>query len=446
MTSGPSFPKSLQFPFNYTTLNVTAPLFSIFLFENMNIRDILTVDRPSGQKPAVFRRNIMAAPRRTFLVFLIVLTAFNLRASLAIVGPLLSFIETDLSLSAAAAGLLTTLPLLIFALFSPFVSKAGIKFGGAATIFSGLAVMTAGILLRVTGSIPALFTGTALIGYGIIVGNVLIPGVIKHHFPEKIGIMTGLFTTTMCLSSAIASAICVPIAEKSPLGWRGSFLTFAFPAAVALCFWFPLLRRKSGDSTPSGTSGFQELLHSGIAWQVSAFMGLQSFLFYCLLSWLPQIIASHGISAASSGYSFSLFQIIAIPASFLAPIIAERAENQIRIATVSSLIYTCGALVLLTARNVPLLVLSIVLMGIASGSSFSLCFAFFSIRAGNKEQATKLSGMAQCVGYLVASVGPVLFGALNDRFHSWTIPLLIFIGMTILLMFTGRLAGRNVKI
>jgi len=388
----------------------------------------------------------MARPRRTFLVFLIILTAFNLRASLSIVGPLLSFIETDLSLSAAAGGFLTTIPLLVFAFCSPVISRAGIRFGNAAVIFTGLAVMTFGILLRVTGSIPALFTGTVLIGFGIIVGNVLIPGVIKHHFPEKIGIMTGVFTTTMCLSSAVITAVCVPIAEHSPLGWRGAFLTCAFPAAAALCFWFPFLRNKTAGPDKSAAAGFQELLHSSVAWQVSAYMGLQSFLFYCLLSWLPQIITSHGISASQAGYSFSLFQVIAIPASFLAPILAERAKDQVRITTISSLIYTSGALLLLTAKSVPLLAFSIILMGIASGSSFSLCFEFFSIRAGSNEQATELSGMAQCIGYLVASAGPVLFGALNDHFHSWTIPLLIFICITILLMLSGRLAGRSVKI
>ena len=59
----------------------------------------------------------------------VIFIAVNMRAPLTSVGPLVELIRDHLQLSNTMAGMITTLPLLSFALFSPFVPKFAKRFG-----------------------------------------------------------------------------------------------------------------------------------------------------------------------------------------------------------------------------------------------------------------------------------------------------------------------------
>ena len=392
----------------------------------------------------------MTRNQKFFIILLIIITAINLRPSLAVTGALLPYIEADLSLSAAAAGFLTTLPLIAFAVLSPAISRLAIHFGENRMLLVGMAVLTAGILIRVSGNAYPLYAGTILIGFGIAAGNVLIPGVIKEHFPDQIGSMTGLFTTSMSVGSALSTAICVPLVANPAFGWRGTFMIWAAPAAASVILWFFLIHSSKDPSDSrsqiSEASGFKALLHNRLAWYVTCFMGFQSFLFYCMLTWLPQILMSHGITAEAAGYFLSLYQLISLPASLITPILAKKHHDQVWLVIQSGILYLASAVLFIVGRSLPILILAIVMIGYASGTIFCITFMFFGLRSRSQKEATELSGMAQSVGYLMASIGPVLFGSIYDCFHTWTIPLLVFIAVTILMMLFGSKAGQDKKL
>lgn len=67
----------------------------------------------------------------------------------------------------------------------------------------------------------------------------------------------------------------------------------------------------------------------------------------------------------------------------------------------------------------------------------------FSLRTQSTHEATELSGMAQSFGYLLAAIGPVLFGLLHDITHSWTVPLLMLAAISALIFIVGMRAGNN---
>jgi MFS transporter, CP family, cyanate transporter len=385
--------------------------------------------------------------RSVLLVLAIVLLAANLRPALTGVAPLIGQIRTDTSVSNGIAGLLTTLPLLAFGLLSPVAPRLARRVGLERTLLASLLVLAVGILLRSAGTVVALFLGTAILGAAIVVGNVLLPGLVKQEYPERAGLMTSVYSTALGISAALAAGVSVPVAQLTDVSWRGSLALWALPALLAAVAWVPELRRShrpenSSVQTPHGVSG---LWRSTLAWQVTLFMGLQSLAYYVTLTWLPEILREEGVSAARAGWMLALSQAVAILTMFLAPVIAGRRPSQRGVVVGAVALSGSGTLGLLLLGNIGG-VLWVVLLGLGQGACFSLALTFFALRAPDSQHAAALSGMAQSVGYLLAAVGPSLFGVLRDVTHAWTVPLVLLLAITVCLLIAGLGAARDAHV
>lgn len=386
-----------------------------------------------------------AIPNPMLIIAGIILITFTMRSPITSVGPLVGSIGSDLGLSNGMSGMLTTVPLLAFALLSPLAPSIGHRFGTERTLFAGLLTILLGVALRSSGFILTLFVGTAFIGAGIAICNVLIPGLVKQRFPQKAGLLTSVYTTTMSMCAAIASGVSIPLAKGANLGWQGSLAFWAIVVIIAISVWLPQLRGtgKPAPAMKQKNTPKKGLWRSALAWQVTFFMGLQSFLFYCTIAWLPAILQQHGISQTNSGWLLSLVQVISLPASFLAPVLASRFRDQRLMSVVIGMLSLLGCAGLLINGNMALLILCLVFLGLAQGASISLALTFIVIRTENVRQAAELSGMSQSVGYLLAAFGPIFIGFIFDLTHSWTVPLLSLILVSLLVIFAGLGAGRN---
>ncbi|MDQ0247379.1 CP family cyanate transporter-like MFS transporter [Bacillus fengqiuensis] len=372
------------------------------------------------------------------LILGIIFAAANLRAPLTSVGPIIETIRRDMGMSNTAAGMLTTLPLLAFALFSPFAPKMARRFGLEYTLFGALLLLWAGIMLRSVPFIQTLFIGTALLGTAIAICNVLLPGLIKREFSNKVGIMTGVYSVSMNMWAAIASGISIPITQGLGFGWRGALVCWVLLSIVSIVFWIPRLRlhHQSAVSPTKGSS----LWHSRLAWKVALFMGLQSTVFYVVITWLPAILHQQGMSQSEAGWLLSLTQFASLPATFIVPVLAGRSPNQRKLVGFITSFLLLGYIGLLSGMT-SLAPLYVIMIGVAVGAAFGLATMFFVLRTHNAHQAAELSGMAQSVGYLLAAIGPTLFGFIHDVTHSWTIPLIILVAGAILLFIVGMEAG-----
>lgn len=376
----------------------------------------------------------------TFVLIGIILVSFTLRSPITAVGPLVQMIRNDLGISNSSAGLLTTIPLLAFAVLSFYSFRLGSRFGNQMVIFIGLLLLCAGIILRSAGSVPFLFLGTVIIGIGIAVSNVLLPSLVKEFYPEKIGIITGLYSTSMGFFAALGSGLSVPLAQEWHLEWQKSLLVWIIMVVVAICIWIPQLFHPSSQrkkQTAVHTQKTNNIWKSTTAWQLTLYMGLQSLLFYCSIAWLPEIMQRvNGISSVSSGWLLLVMQIAALPSTFLVPILAQKwPHHQKTIVIVISILTVVGFSVLLIGSG--LLVLSMILLGISQGANLSFTLVMIGMKASNAAEATKLSGMAQGVGYGLASIGPLLMGFLLDLTGSTNMLLMLFIIIAILLMIDG---------
>jgi CP family cyanate transporter-like MFS transporter len=382
--------------------------------------------------------------RNLLLVLGIVLLAANLRPALTGVAPLIGQIRADTGISHGVAGLLTTLPLLAFALLSPIAPRLARRFGMEGVLLASLLVLASGILLRWVGDVTTLFLGTATLGAAIAVGNVLLPGLVKREFPGRAGLMTSVYSTSLGTSAALAAGVSVPLAQLGGIGWRGALAVWALPALLACVAWLPQLGRSDRSEDPSAESspGIKDLWRSSLAWQVTLFMGLQSLAYYVTLTWLPEILQAGGMSAARAGWMLGLSQVVAIVAMFLAPVLAERRPSQRGVVVVAACLSGAGALGLLLAGSTAG-ALWIVLLGLGQGASFSLALTFFALRTLDPGHAAALSGMGQSFGYLLAAGGPFLFGVLRDATGAWKVPLALLLAATVCLLIAGLGAARD---
>lgn len=378
------------------------------------------------------------------LVIAIVLAAANLRATLTGVGTLLPMIRQDTGLSSAGAGLLNTLPLLTFAVTSPFVGRTSRKFGSTRLLVAALGVLMLGTAIRSLPTIACLFAGTVVLSAAIACGNVLLPAIIRHSVPPpRIGAISALYVTVMSLIAAVSSGISVPLARALPGGWRSALAWGAVLVLIALTVWLPRLRGSAPGSTPATTHSATPW-RSWLAWQVSFFMGLQSLAFYTSIAWLPSILIGHGASATGAGWLLFLYQVVALVSSIAVPFLSRGSQDQRWIAASAALLVAAGFVALLAAPGVP--VLACALLGLGAGAAVVLALTFQSHRAGDSHQAASLAGMAQSIGYLVAATGPLLLGILHDRLDDWTLPLVVLIALSLVMAFFGYGAGRDIRV
>lgn len=392
------------------------------------------------------KQNIKSMPSNIGLIILgIIVIAANLRTPLTSVGPLVSLIRDDIHISNTLAGLITTVPLLAFALLSPLVPKLGRKYGVERIIMTALVFLTVGIVIRSLSGAANLFIGTAILGFAIAVCNVLLPSIIKRDFPNKIGSMTGVYSISMNLCGAIASGISIPLAVNAGLKWQGALGIWGILSFVSILCWFPQLRnqsKKSATTSQQMTSNDVNVWRSPLAWQVTFFMGIQSMVFYVLIAWLPEILKQQGIDSNQSGWYLSIMQLSMLPFTFIVPVIAGRMSSQRLLVVITTILLLTGTLGLLYGSS-SIILLWIILLGIGGGFAFSLSMMFFGLRTENAHQAAELSGMAQSIGYLLAAIGPALIGYLHDATNSWNLPLYILLGASVLLFLVGIGAARN---
>lgn len=379
---------------------------------------------------------------RWLLVLGIIFIAAALRAPFTSVGPLIQMIQEDLGLSNTVAGAITTIPLLAFAILSPFAPKLARRFGLANVLLMAMVMLAIGILIRSSSGTGMLFTGTAILGLSIAVCNVLLPGLIKGKFPQKIGLMTGVYSVSMNLCAATASAISVPLASNSGFGWRGTLAIWFMIAALATLFWIPQMRKLDQGSGAKRSSSNANIWRSSLAWKVTIFMGLQSLLYYVFIAWFSVLLGERGMTSSHAGWILSLMQLAQLPFTFFVPLWAGRMKNQRILVVITAVLYFIGISGIWLGSSA-LMVVWAICFGIAGGFAFGLAMMFFSLRTRSTQEAAELSGMAQSVGYVLAAMGPALFGLLHDVTGSWSIPLILLLGASVLLLVVGLGAGSN---
>lgn len=379
----------------------------------------------------------------------ILLIAINLRGPITGVGPILAFIAHDLALSATQAGMLTTLPLLAFAILSPISSGLARKVGLEPSLMMALIAIAGGIVIRSAGSTVALFLGTGIIGVGIAIANVLLPSLLKRDFPHKISTLTAIYVLVMGIGSTISSSTAMPLLNLADRLSISAIPNWAFSLAgviifplLAMLIWLPQMRRHTRPTadTPEIDS-HSYLWRSAAAWQITVFLGINSFVMYIFISWLPSILIDNGYSEHQAGYIHGILQLsTAIPALALIPLMAKMKDKRLLGLAMAVLSFAGIVGLLLMPQHAVIWTIG---FGIGCGGGFILGLSFVGIRTHDAHQAAALSGMAQCMGYLLAATGPIIFGSLHEITGSWDTPLIMVAGISVIWAGLAMQAGKS---
>ncbi|ORT57713.1 MFS transporter [Streptomyces sp. CB03238] len=405
--------------------------------------------RPSPQGAAA-RRALLAHP--VLLLVGIVLASLNMRAALASVSPLVGEISASFGLSSTASSLVTSVPVLFLgvgALVTPWLAR---RLGTERVLVGALLLLAVGILVRVLPSLYALYGGGVLVGTAIALLNVLMPGLIKRDFPDRAASMTSVYTGAMIAGATVVAAASVPLERAFGGSWEASLAFWSLLAAVAAVAWLPQVliarERRTGREVrvvPGAAPTGRSVWRSALAWQVTLFMGLQSLWSYVLIAWLPTIFTDQGMSRSTAGVVFAFNNLVQVAGAFLVPLLAGRMRGQRPLVALVTSLVAAGYAGLMVAPVSGAWLWAAVL-GVGQGGAVGLALTLIVLRSGDAVTASRLSGMAQTVGYLLAAAGPLAAGAVHEATGGWTVPIALVLCVCVAALAVGLLAARDRKL
>ncbi len=377
---------------------------------------------------------------RVLVLLGIVVLGFNLRPAAVSVGPVLDEIRGTLGMSGTTAGVLTTLPVLGFAAFGALAPELARRAGVHRVTLLSLVAVVVGLGVRARTDQIWLFLAMSFVALaGMATANVLLPPLVRLHFPTRVGLVTALYTTSMAIGLTFASVLTVPISEQ--LGsWRWGLAAWAVTAGLAALPWLGLVRHDKSLAATPHTVRLRDVARTRLGWAMAVFFGLQSLQAYSIFGWFAQVYRDAGFSPATAGLLLGVITAMSIPLSFVIPSLAARLQNQTWLILALGACYPVGyvGLILAPAGGAWLWA---VLVGVGA-SIFPLVLTLIGLRARTGEGTAALSGFTQSVGYLMAAIGPLGIGVLYDATGGWTLPLSVLCVIVLGQIAAGLLVAR----
>jgi MFS transporter, CP family, cyanate transporter len=382
---------------------------------------------------------------------------YNLRGAITSLPPVFPELQDSLGLSSATVSILAATPVIVFGVVSGFSAKLARRAGEERVLLGACVLLIIGLIARGAAPGALLFPGTIACSAAIAVMNVLLSSLIKRRWPERAGFLIGLYITALSAGAIVGSLVSVPLWQATSgsvaltLGW------LAAPAALAALLWLPQLRSASrpasrasagqpgqpgqaGRSAPASPARVAVHRHA-ITWHVTIFMGMQSLLYYATLSWLPTMLRDRGESASGAGDLLALMGVGNLAVSLLVPMAAQRMRSQVTLVAPTVIAIAGGLAALLYAPlgGAPAWAL---ILGAGQNAALALAIFFTAARAPHAVAAASLSSLAQAVGYLLASAGPLEVGLLHSATGSWTVPVTVLFVLCGVMFVAGLLAAR----
>lgn len=366
------------------------------------------------------------------MLSVVVLVALNLRLALSSLPAVATEIKAETGWNDALIGTLTTVPVLCMGLFALLVPRFAAVIGRRSAVAIGLAAMAVGLSLRLVGAVGVtLFASALLAGISIAIMGGLVPGIVREQLSGSMGTATALWTAAMMGGAALGAAATLPLAELLG-GWNRALALWAVPAVIALIAWSLLERGNTGADRPPALPGLRDLpWRNPVAWALTAFMTLNSIVFYSSLAWIAPSYAERGYSLQVSGLFFGAFTIAQVFGALVLPSLSHRVPYRRTLFTSSVLLCSAALLVIGVAPGfAPPLVLAV--LGFTLSGSFAMALGLLSEYAPDAAGSARLTAMAFFVTYTVAAFGPFAAGALMDAANSWPLVFSILAAVSLL--------------
>ncbi|TNM38685.1 MFS transporter [Nocardioides albidus] len=378
--------------------------------------------------------------QRLLVVLGIVVLAFNLRPAASSVGPLLEEVRAGVPLGDTEAGLLTTLPVLCFAVVGGAAPRLAAWVGLHRVTLLGLILLAGCLWTRghVHQGWAFLVLSFAALA-GAAAANVLMPSLVKLHFPAHVGLLTAVYTTSMAVGLTLSSALTVPIATTAgEVDYARGLGAWAVTAAIAVLPWIGLIGHDLHVGGRASSIGITVIARTRLGWAMAGAFGLQSLQAYAVFGWFAQMCRDAGYSPGTAGVLLGVVTGASIPLSVLIPVLAGRLRDQRWLLTALMACYPIGYVGFLVDPR-PLGWLWALAIGVGC-STFPLVLTLIGLRSRTPAGTAALSGFTQSAGYLLAALGPFGVGVLHAATGTWTLPLLVLLALCVPLYLCGLYA------
>ena len=396
---------------------------------------------PAASSAEHTERSASTAPHRGLVVVAIVLTGLTMRVAVTSVGAVLTDLQHGLHASSSTAGVITTLPVIAFAGIGFLGPRLAHRFGEHRLVTAALLAATAGLVFRAVAGSVWLFAALSMLALtGGAIANVLMPALVKKHFPDRIGTMTAVYTTALALGMTASAGLTPPLAELDGQDWRFGVGAWALLTAVAIIPWLPTLAgdRPEPASLPDRVP-LNRLLRSKLAWALTLMFATQSFQAYIAFGWFTDFFRHHGLDATRAGLLLAFYAALSVPVSMVIPAMAVRGQRAMIAGLAAVTLVSYAGMLIAPVGGAWLWML---LGGIGSGM-FPLSLTMIGLRSRELATTAALSAFVQGIGYLLAGTGPLLVGILLGLTDSWTWPLVLLILAVLGSGATGWYAGRD---
>ena len=356
-----------------------------------------------------------------------VLVSLNMRPVLASVPPIIDEVRTANGLSSVAAGALTAAPVVCMGLFAPAAGWVAARWGTGRAVAGALVLLAIAAAVRPLGGSALLFAGTVAAGIGVAVGGALLPALVRARFPDRVGPMTGVYTTALIGGALIGAGITEPLRGVLPGAWRGALAFWAVPAAAALVAWW-VVRPAPPATGPPPVRGRWSPWRSRTAWLATVYMGGQSLLYYAALAWLSARYTELGWTPRGAGGLLALFSAAQLVTALGLPVLARRDPRPV---IAGALVTTMASLVLIAVAPLAAPAMWATVLGLGVGGNFALALTVVGQVAPAPADTPRAAGMAFFVGYLLAAAGPVAVGLLPDATGGYRWPYLALVGVAL---------------
>lgn len=369
--------------------------------------------------------------RKRSFIFIIVLLSLNLRPAITSLGPLLTLIKTDLGMNGVSASLLTTLPVFCMGLFALLAVKLSQRWSVERALIGAMTLLGLALFSRFfSHSSFTLILSALLAGLGIGISGPLIIGLIKQHYPDDPQLMS-FYSVSMVGGAAIASSSAIPLLQR--LGsWQVTLGLWSGLALMAICALLPLGSQKSPNQQTSQPPKRN--------WQLMFFFSLMAGIFYAITAWLAPYAQSIGFSQQESGLLLTLFTMIQLPVSFLIPWLVSRQQRPLTWLTICGLSELIG-LSLLMVHVSPWV--ATVFLGIGAGGLFPLALMLPLTQSKDHREAISLSAFMQSGGFMLGSLGPLVFGFISAQLHFQAAFALLIVLVCLMLVSIALLRPRS---
>jgi len=377
----------------------------------------------------------------------IFIVSINMRAGLILIGPLLPILHHEYGISVFTASILAAAPIICFSITALFMSRI-IKIANTNRIITlAITLLTGSLFFRTTFGIASILIFSITLGISVAILNYMLPVWVRENNDGDAGLLTGTYAAIMGSFSAIALAITVPLANLTSLSWRISMAPWFVIGLITTIWWWAKTPHSKVESTKEQSPNFWKspLLRNKKAWSLTIFFGLLNMIHYASATWLPTVLVSKGMPLVQTGYLVALATLLGSLLSLSVPHYASRGKDFRTVLVLFSLLITFAYLAIAFDTGVRLW-FWVILYNIGMYVTFSISLFLVVFKGSSNENTQTLSIMMQSVGYLMATMSPIILGGLYTWTNNWKLSLLFPVALACIQIFVGLKAGSNEKI